>query len=340
VLHGGNQALWAILNRPPEMLIGKTCDDLFINKEEAEAFNARYDEVFRTGKTDISEEVFTDETGQQHILSVKMALIQDGFEPTLVAIAHDISDLKRTEDRMRQYTKELENSNRELDDFAYIASHDLKEPLRGMQSFSQFVLEDYSDKIDDEGKRKLRAISDLTKRLDNLLNVLLQYSRLGRTALATGPCDIGEIVQRCVNLYDISLKEKKATVDIAKDWPAISCDRVRIAEVFQNLIGNALKYTDKPENKIEIGYTIGHPHVPGEYAFYVRDHGIGIPEKFLNSIFKIFKRLHAKEAYGGGTGSGLAIAKKIIVQHGGQIWAESEGEGHGATFYFTIPQKK
>src|SRR5262249_26045034 len=125
VLHGGNNALWAILNRSPEVLIGKTCDDLFLNKEEADAFNARYDEVFSTGKTSISEEVYTDPAGQPHIMSVKMALIQDGFEPSLVAIAHDITDLKRTEERLRQYTKELENSNRELDDFAYIASHDL-----------------------------------------------------------------------------------------------------------------------------------------------------------------------------------------------------------------------
>jgi signal transduction histidine kinase len=137
----------------------------------------------------------------------------------------------------------------------------------------------------------------------------------------------------------INLKEKNTTVEILQKLPVIMCDRIRVRELFQNLIGNALKYNDNKENKIEISYVKDHPRAPGEIVFYVRDHGIGIAEKHLEAIFKIFKRLHTSEAYGGGTGSGLAIVRKIVTQHGGKIWAESKGEGQGTTFFFTLPQK-
>jgi light-regulated signal transduction histidine kinase (bacteriophytochrome) len=271
---------------------------------------------------------------------MKLALIQsDAEEPSMVAIARDITDIKEAETRLLKYTHDLENSNRELDDFAYIASHDLKEPLRGMQSFSQFLLEDYEGRLEEDGVKKLRRISDLATRLDQLLNVLLHYSRLGRTALAMEKTDMETLIRKSVAMFSISLEQKKAAVDIKAPLPAIECDHVRIGEVFQNLIGNANKYCDGDGNKNEIGCRTDHPRAPGQNVFFVRDHGIGIPTELQDKVFKIFKRLHPKEAYGGGTGSGLAICKKIIGQHNGQIWIESEGEGRGTTFCFTIPQR-
>ncbi|MBI3440551.1 MAG: MASE1 domain-containing protein [Proteobacteria bacterium] len=251
-----------------------------------------------------------------------------------------ITERKEAENNLLRVTRELKRSNQELDDFAYIVSHDLKEPLRGLQNFSQFLLEDYEDKLDTEGKNKLHTISDLTKRLEALLDTLLYYSRLGRTELAVRATDLNDVVRNVIDMLSITLKEKNTTVDILRKLPVISCDSAHIGEVFQNLIGNALKYNDKPENKIEIGFMTDHLRAPGEVVFFVRDHGIGIQEENLETIFKIFKRLHARDAYGGGTGSGLAIVRKILLQHGGNVWAESKGKNQGTTLFFTIPEKK
>lgn len=271
-------------------------------------------------------------------LAVSVQWLEDSYQFT--AFVRDITRRKETEAQLLSYTRELERSNEGLDDFTYIVSHDLKEPLRGLQSFSQFLLEDYEDKLDEEGKKKLHTISRLTQHLETLLDTLLHYSRVGRSALAIVETDLNDVVRKAVDMLSISLKEKNTTVEILQKLPVVSCDRVRIGEVFQNLISNALKYNDHKENKIEIGTVTDHPRMPGKTVFYVRDHGIGVPEKHLETIFKMFKRLHAKDAYGGGTGSGLAIVRKIITQHGGEIWAESKGEGQGTTFFFTLQQPK
>ncbi len=341
ILTGGNKALWSLLGEPAEKFIGGDCDAAFAREKEAHLFHEKYEKVFETGETDISEEIYTDQDGKEHVMAMKIALLRQNkkAEPLLVVAARDITELKETEKRLLQYTQDLENSNRELDDFAYIASHDLKQPLRGLQSFSQFLLEDYRDELDKEGKAKLQTVSDLAQRMDDLLNGLLHYSQLGRTALAKGRCNMGDIAGNSAELFSINLKQKNMTVKVAPDMPCIVCDHVRIGEVFRNLIGNALKYNDKNDGAIEIGCVTDHPRAPGKNVYFVRDHGIGIPKQHLKTVFKIFKRLHTQEAYGGGTGSGLAIAKKIIVQHGGEIWAESEGEGKGATFFFTVPQR-
>ena len=239
--------------------------------------------------------------------------------------------LREAEER---HLKELESSNKQLEDFCYIVAHDLKEPLRGLQTFSKLLLEDYKEKLDEDGKSKLLTICDTTQRMEKLLNALLDYSRVGRTSLAIRETDLNQAVQNVVSMFAITLQEKNIDVVITNKLPTITCDFVRITEVFHNLIGNAIKYNDKPQNRIEIGYTEKHP---GEKIFFVKDNGIGIKKDYLEKIFKIFQRLHPRGAYGGGTGSGLTIAKKIIEQHGGDIWAESAGEGKGTTFFFTIP---
>jgi signal transduction histidine kinase len=250
-----------------------------------------------------------------------------------------MSERQRLEQQLKQYSKALEHSNQELDDFTYIVSHDLKEPLRGLKSFSQFLVEEYAEKIDGEGKRKLHIISNLTHRLETLLDTLLYYSRVGRAEKAVSEANLEEIVRDVIAMLSISLKEKNVTVELRQKLPVIKCNRVRIQEVFQNLVTNAIKYNDNEGNKIEIGFLTDHPAKPEEMVFYVRDHGIGISKDHLDAVFTIFKRLHAKDAYGGGTGSGLAIVKKIIAQHDGDVWAESDGEGKGTAFFFTIPQQ-
>lgn len=337
----------SVWNLGAEKLLGYTAAEAtgrnieLIVPAEKQGEGLRFLEEVKNGRrAEQVETVRINKNGQRINVLLTISPIFDAKGQVIGAsgVLHDITERKETEKNLLRYTNELRRSNQELDDFAYIVSHDLKEPLRGLQSFSQFLLEDYADKLDEEGKKKLHTISCLTQRMESLLETLLYYSRLGRTELAIKETDLNDIVRNVIDLLSITLKEKNVTVEILGKLPALACDRVRIAELFQNLIGNAIKYNDAERNKIEIGMVTDHPRAPGETVIYVRDHGIGIPEKHLNSIFKIFKRLHPRDAYGGGTGSGLAICKKIISQHGGDIWVESRGEGQGATFFFTLPQ--
>ena len=232
----------------------------------------------------------------------------------------------------RHALERLESSNRALDDFAYIASHDLKEPLRGIHNYSRFLLEDYGDRLDEQGQGMLKTLGRLAQRLEALTSDLLSFSRLGRVELAIGSVNLQKLVADVIDSLDFSLRERKVEVRIPRPLPTIRCDRVRIAELFRNLISNALKYNDKPEPLIEIGWRDQHP-----IEFYVRDNGIGIAPQHRERVFQIFKRLHERDAYGGGTGAGLAIVRKIVAMHHGHIRIESE-LGSGTTFIFDISE--
>ncbi|QEG00584.1 Phytochrome-like protein cph1 [Stieleria maiorica] len=234
----------------------------------------------------------------------------------------------------------LERSNQELDDFAYIVSHDLKEPLRGISRYSSFLAEDYGDKLDDAGHEKIETLQRLCLRQENLIDSLLHYSRVGRAEFAIGPTDLNEIVHQVTDMMHVTLEEQGVEVRVPRRLPTVKCDSVRIAEVYRNLMTNAVKYNDKPEKWVEIGF-LQHGQEKTNllkedgFVFYVRDNGIGIREKHQESVFRIFKRLHARDKYGGGTGAGLTFVKKIVERHGGKIWLEST-YGEGTTFYFTV----
>jgi light-regulated signal transduction histidine kinase (bacteriophytochrome) len=249
---------------------------------------------------------------------------------------------------LKQANGALERSNQELDDFAYIASHDLKEPLRGINTYSTFLLEDYSDKLDEDGQSKLNTLQRLTRRMESLIESLLTYSRVGRTELAVQDSNLGEVLSEILDSLDVVLKSGGVEIRIPQPLPTLRCDRVRVGEVFRNLITNAMKYNDKPEKWIEVGFRNGSADGAdslGDGAkasglvtvFHVRDNGIGIREKHLDSVFRMFKRLNARDQYGGGTGVGLTIVKKIVERHGGRIWVESTF-GEGTTFLFTLEQ--
>ena len=244
---------------------------------------------------------------------------------------------ERTRERARR-NEELYQSNKELDDFAYIASHDLKEPLRGIHNFSNFLLEDYADKLDGEGRSKLETLMRLTRRMESLIDSLLHFSRLGRVDLAMDQVDLNEIVAQVVDSLDITLKQEGVEVRVPRPLPQVLADRARVGEIFSNLVVNAMKYNDKPQKWIEIGMTRNGGGEDGPPVFYVRDNGIGIPEKHHDAVFRIFKRLHGREKFGGGTGAGLTIVRKIVERHHGRIWLESS-PGEGTTFYFTLQEE-
>ena len=239
----------------------------------------------------------------------------------------------RKADELAEINVELERSNSELDAFAYIASHDLKEPLRGIHNYSNFLIEDYADVLNEEGVSKLQTMMRLTQRMEDLIESLLHFSRLGRVELSLQKTDLNDLVKHVVDILSINLKETKVDIRIPRPLPVVRCDPVQVSEVFSNLLSNAIKYNDKPDKWVEIGFYPKSAEQP--MVFYIRDNGIGIREKHLEAIFRIFKRLHAQRKYGGGTGAGLTIAKKIVERHGGRIWVEST-YGEGSTFYFTL----
>ncbi|MCB1783799.1 MAG: PAS domain S-box protein [Alphaproteobacteria bacterium] len=252
-----------------------------------------------------------------------------------VGIVRDITERREFQRRLSDFMEQLQRSNQELDDFVYIVSHDLKEPLRGIYSYSHFLQEDYANKLDDDANSKLETMKKLAARMEALIDRLLYFSRLGRSDLAFRKTDLQKEVQDIIDVLVLPDEAGKFTVKIKGKLPTVVCDYARVGEVFHNLIINAIKYNDRVHKKVEIGCVLDHAAAPGKPVFYVSDNGIGIPDKHKELVFKMFKRLHARDAYGGGTGSGLTIVKKIIDRHHGKIWVESDGK-RGSVFYFTL----
>ena len=265
-------------------------------------------------------------------------------EKEFVGVLRDLTARKRQEESLRQtltqlsaYAADLERSNKELDDFAYVASHDMKEPLRGIHNHSRFLLEDYADQLDADAKRRLDRLVHLSQRMEKLVNDLLYFSRIGRQELAIRPTDLGAVVNDVVTTLEQFLEDRHARVVLVDELPEITCDSVRVTEVFRNLIVNAVRYNDKAERLVEVGCLAGHVDAAGRerhQVFFVRDNGKGIALEFHEDIFRMFKRLERSDS-DDGTGAGLTFVRKIVQRHGGQIWLESS-PGQGTTFYFTL----
>lgn len=250
----------------------------------------------------------------------------------------------RRAQQLQNLNQELRRSNADLDAFAYVASHDLKEPLRGIHNYASFLLEDYQDKLESEGQEKLRTLMKLTRRMESLIESLLSFSRIGRSKLALQEINLSAVLTEVLELLNSRLGESSIQVRIPRKLPTAIADQTQLEEVWVNLISNAAKYNDKPQRWIEIGHIATHerqglgvPEGVPEAAtiYYVQDNGIGIRGRHHQDIFRIFKRLHGREEFGGGTGAGLTITKKIIERHGGQIWLEST-VGEGSRFFFTL----
>ena len=264
------------------------------------------------------------------------------------AAARDITQRKRAEEELDQYRKNLEEmvkrrtaelqataadlarSNRDLEQFAYVSSHDLQEPLRMVTGFMQLIDQKYHQQLDAAGQKYIYYAVDGAKRMQQLIVDLLAYSRVGTQGRPTAPADMAQLLQRALFNLQASIKENQAKMT----WgllPTVPVDGTQLTQVFQNLIGNAIKFHGDQPPQVHVD-----ARRDGQYwEFTVKDNGIGIDPEYSDKIFVIFQRLHVKEKYTG-TGIGLAICKKIIERHGGRIWVESQ-EGQGATFHFTLP---
>jgi signal transduction histidine kinase len=313
--------------------------------DTARAVSERQDYSIRASRQSADElgrlvDAFNDMLGQiqqrdSELLEAK-AELERRVEDRTVALRQELTERQRAESELEERNEELHRSNQELDDFAYIASHDLKEPLRGIHNYATFLLEDYADKLDDDGRSKLETLTRLTRRMETLIDSLLQFSRLGRVDLAIDDVDLNVVLEEVLDAIAINLKENGVAVRLPSSLPVVRCDRVRVRELFYNLIVNAMKYNDKPEKWIEVGWSRDGDAAPP--TFWVRDNGIGIQEKHYESIFRIFKRLHGRDKFGGGTGAGLTIVKKIVERHSGRIWVDS-APGEGTTIFFTLEKE-
>jgi light-regulated signal transduction histidine kinase (bacteriophytochrome) len=224
----------------------------------------------------------------------------------------------------------LWRSNKELEQFAYISSHDLQEPLRKITTYSQMIEDKFKDDADPETKKFVENISASVARMRNLISALLAYSRLDREERKLEKVDLAQILKDVLNDLEAAISEKKASV-VFDALPVVNWNPVQAHQLFQNLIGNALKFISTESPAVYISCS---PR-DADWLFGVRDNGIGIDKKYVEQIFKVFQRLHPRHVYPG-TGIGLAICKKIVEQRGGKIWVESE-PGKGSVFYFTLP---
>ena len=244
--------------------------------------------------------------------------------------ALEIKVLNRTQ-QLEQRAQELERSNAELEQFAYVASHDLQEPLRTIGSYTELLAEEYGDRLDGEADEYVHFIVDGATRMQQLIRDLLAFSRVGTRGKELKPVSTEEVVQTVLNHLKLVITEQNAVITYDA-LPPVMADQFQIQQLFQNLISNALKFHGDQQPQIYISATVG----PTMCEFCVRDNGIGIESEYFDQIFEIFQRLHSRRYYDG-TGIGLAICRKIVQRHGGQIWIDST-PGEGTSFYFTMPK--
>ncbi|WP_333358475.1 PAS domain S-box protein [Microcoleus sp. herbarium14] len=246
------------------------------------------------------------------------------------ALVYNITERKEAEQQMLQLTEDLKRSNEELEQFAYVASHDLQEPLRAVTSYTQLLAQRYQGNLDAKADKYINYIVDGATRMQQLINDLLSYSRLGSRGKNFEPADCNAAVQQSMCNLQIAIAETKAVIT-CDAMPSVMADESQLVQLFQNLIGNGIKFCRQDIPLIHIAAR----RQESEWLLSVRDNGIGIDPEYADRIFIIFGRLHGRREYSG-TGIGLAMCKRIVERHGGRIWVESQ-EGKGATFYFTIP---
>jgi light-regulated signal transduction histidine kinase (bacteriophytochrome) len=248
-------------------------------------------------------------------------------------LSAELGERKLAQQKLAQTLSDLERSNKDLEQFAYVASHDLQEPLRKVGSFTELLERRYKDQLGPDADRYIGYIVDGARRMSQLINDLLTYSRIGSSSIKFAKTDCNEVLEHTLADLQHLIRERGAVVT-HDDLPVIMADRLQLGVVFQNLIANAIKFRRDEPPQVHVSARL----VDGVWIFSVSDNGIGIEPEFFERIFVMFQRLHTKEQYSG-TGIGLAICKRVIERHGGRIWVESEF-GNGATFNFSIPDNK
>ena len=289
--------------------------------------------------TTVTQEEITAYTSLQpevmrHWLTSYFPVYTDSETPKQLGIvALEITQQKRNEQQLATLNTELQRSNQELEQFAYVASHDLREPLRKIRSYSDLLVRHYQGQLDERADKYIAYIIDGAIRMAALINDLLDYSRVGRSDIELQSLPLKDVLEQIIDDLQPKIQATNATISIRHPLPTLPGNAVQMRQLLQNLVENSIKY--RSENPPEI---VIDAVAAGEcWQISVSDNGIGLDPQFADRIFIIFQRLHVREAYEG-TGIGLAVCKRIVELHGGKIWVESE-LGKGATFYFTLPAK-
>lgn len=327
-----NHASERMTGRSADSVLGRPLDILFPEKNRLQAM----DLIKRTQtgeRLEVVEIPILNIDGRIRTVLWNSATLYEADGRTVrstIAQGQDITERKIAEESLKKYAANLERSNKELEQFAYVASHDLREPLRMVTSFSQLLKERYRGRMGVDADEFIDYIVDGGIRMDALVNDLLEFSRITSKAKPFEPTEMNTVVDEA--LRNLSFAIRESGVKIQSDTlPSVSVDRSQMVQVYQNLISNAIKFRAEHYPEIHIGAI----RRGDEWVFSVSDNGIGIDPAYWERIFEIFKRLHTREQYPG-TGIGLAICRRIVERHGGRIWVESE-EGKGSTFFFSLP---
>ena len=250
-----------------------------------------------------------------------------------ISVVRDITDRKRAEGELRIQKGLLEEKVREMDDFIHVVSHDLKEPLRGIEAFAGFLQEDYASLLDEQGRRYIHFVKSSAVRMKDLIHDLLALASISRKGPVLQRTDLNQVLAHVEHDLGFAIQQKKAEIRLLSPLPEVVVDATQIGEVFKNLLSNAIKFNASIPPKVEIAF-----REEGEgYFFSVKDNGIGIDPRYTERIFSLFERLHPQEEFEG-TGAGLAICKKVIEGFGGKIGVESR-PGEGSVFFFTLPRR-
>lgn len=330
ILHA-NGKVAAITGHPPQSLLGRPLQQL-IPPQEQDRFASLWAEVLAGG--DWQGEISLQHQKSQAFpawLNISGVKDDNGNTTHFVVEFSDISAYRDAQEALRQRTEELARSNQELERFAYVASHDLQEPLRMVASFTQLLSRRYKGKLDADADEFIGFAVDGATRMQALINDLLAFARVGTHGKPLASTDANSALQRALANLRLAIEDSGAQVQ-CDALPTVMADITQLTQLLQNLIGNAIKFRGEAVPQIRLSVATEDK----EWLFRLQDNGIGIDAEFAERIFVIFQRLHTKEQYPG-TGIGLAICKKIVERHGGRIWVESK-PGSGAAFCFTLPK--
>jgi PAS domain S-box-containing protein len=332
-----------IVNRQTEVLFGYDRAELLQQPVELllpERFRARherqragYTAAPRTRPMGVGLELLgRRRDGSEFPVEISLSPMDSGSEQLIMAIARDTTDRKQAEAQLRATAADLARSNAELEQFAYVASHDLQEPLRMVASYTQLLKRRYAGRLDQDADEFIAFAVDGARRMQDLINDLLAYSRVGTRALQLETVDTGTLVDQVVADLAAAIEESQARITHGP-LPLVEGDSVQLRQLFQNLIANAIKFHGDRAPEVQVSAVAdGHG-----WRFAVRDNGIGVEPQYAERIFALFQRLHTRADYPG-TGIGLAICKKIVERHHGRIWLESIA-GEGTTFFCTLPMR-
>ena len=329
-----NDAVHTLFGYNEPELLGRSIDTLE-SMESDRSISRTLRELSRRGPIRDQERVLRHCEGHDIEVSISISPVSErDLQEGAVVIARDIRERKRAEEVLRAAMKHLEESNRELEDFAYVASHDLQEPLRKIQAFGDLLKTKHGDQLQDQGRDYIERMQAAAKRMQVLINDLLSFSRVTTKAQPFVPVNLGEVAREVAHDLEVRAKETGGELIIG-ELPTIDADPMQMRQLLQNLASNALKfYRPEAAPRVEIRGETNN----GRAQIMVRDNGIGFDEKYADRIFTMFERLHGRGKFEG-TGIGLAICRKIAERHGGQITAKSR-PGEGSTFVVTLPVRQ